>query len=85
MCLHDMAAKYEPTSSLRDAPKETATCSHAGPAVHDLRAPRGLTLTTWMCPPPRSTVPHILSWDEARPQSGSGASTQNLRPCNASR
>lgn len=80
MCLHDMAAKCEPTSSLRHAPKETATCFHAGPPVDDLRAPRQLTLTTWMSPPPRSTVPHILSWDQARPQSGSGAFT--YRTCN---
>lgn len=80
MCLHDMAAKCEPTSSLRHAPKETATCFHAGPPVDDLRAPHQLTLTTWMSPPPRSTVPHILSWDQARPQSGSGAFTQNLQP-----
>lgn len=57
MCLHDMAAKCEPTSSLRHAPKETATCFHAGPPVDDLRAPRQLTLTTWMSPHPALLCP----------------------------
>lgn len=73
MRLYDVATKCEPTSSLRDAPKETATCFDAGgPAVDDLRAPRPLTLTTRLpLPRPRSTVPHVCP--RIRPSLSRGA------------